>query len=104
MSFVKMNRGGNHRGQKYSKGTILEVSESLKQRIVSNNQGFSSTQEEFDKQNETVKQNEVVDYMSLNRESLNSYAISLGLNEENVKNEQNKAALQELVKAALETV
>jgi hypothetical protein len=105
MPYVKMNRGGNHRGIKYSNGTILEVSEALKQRIVDERQGSSSTQEEYEAQQKEggVKATDKsVDYTTLNRIPLEKYAVSLGIDESVVQNAKNKPEIYELIKAVLE--
>ena len=101
-NYIKMNKQGAYRGIKYQIGTILCVGGDLANRIIANGQGSKSTKENYEsQQNGNDEKSFVVDYKTLTREPLEQYAISIGLEIEDIKNAKKKEDLLALVEEKL---
>lgn len=101
-NYIKMNKQGAYRGTKYLTGTILCVGGDLANRIIANGQGSKSTKEEYEsKKNKNDEKELTLDYKTLTREPLEQYAISIGLEIEDIKNAKKKEDLLALVEEKL---
>ena len=96
-NYIKLNKQGAYRGIKFQIGTILCVGGDLANRIIANGQGSRSTKEDY----ETQQNKYDVDYKTLIREKLEQYAISIGLEIEDIKNAKKKEELVALVEEKL---
>lgn len=98
MTYIRMKKAGAYRNTKYEIGTVLCVDGDLANRIIANGQGSKSTKEDY----ETQQNKNDVDYKTLTREKLEQYAISIGLEIEDIKIAKKKEDLIALVEEKLE--
>ncbi len=102
MNYIKMKKQGAYKSTKYEIGTVLCVGSDLANRIIANGQGSKSTKEEYESQKNKNDEKKIsLDYKTLTREPLEQYAISIGLEIEDIKNAKKKEDLLALVEEKL---